>query len=175
MSYLQKTDRITVLLGFSLLIDVVLFDQLTKWLMIERQYIPLWEPWLSLMYMENRGIAFSLPLEGLPQQIITVVLILALVIALVRYKTWQHRWVHLSLMLIIGGAIGNAIDRLGRGYVVDFLQVGSFPVFNIADTCVTLGVLGILLYEMWLRPKASGPQTMSLQSHTPPSKEHEAS
>lgn len=141
----------TVIYGCALAVDVVLFDQVTKWLMIAERDVPLFPPFFSLTYAENRGIAFSLPLEGLLQQVITVGLIALLVVLVVRYRTWKHRWLHFSLMLVIGGAVGNAIDRLLRGYVVDFIAVGSFPIFNLADTAVCLGVAGAIFYELVLK------------------------
>lgn len=157
-------ERKTLLFGTAFIADIIFFDQITKWLMQEEQHIAIFDPWFGLHYAENKGIAFSMPLQGAPQQIVTVLLIALLIMIMIRYKTWQRRWLHVSLVLIIGGAIGNAVDRLWRGYVIDFIQVGTFPVFNLADTCVTLGVIGVIIYELAIRPRLNERQTM-----TPPS------
>lgn len=155
--------RRNIIFGFSLVIDVIILDQLTKWLMQTNGPIPLLGDWFRFAYTENKGIAFSLPLQGIFQQVVTVLLILFLLGVVLRYKTWQRTLLHFSLMAILGGAIGNAIDRLWRGYVIDFIQVGTFPVFNVADSFVTIGVLGILLYELWWKPRLSERQTTTSQ------------
>jgi signal peptidase II len=58
----------------------------------------------------------------------------------------------LALSLQMAGAAGNLIDRLYRGYVTDFVSVGRFPVFNVADSCITLGVV-VLLIGMWIEER----------------------
>lgn len=156
---LSSTQR-TIIFGASAVMDMIILDQVSKWLMIDARHVPLLGDWLSFTYAENKGIAFSMPLQGGAQQLVTIVLIVLLIGIVVRYKTWRQRWLHYSLMLILGGALGNAIDRIYRGYVVDFIQVGSFPVFNIADSCVTLGVVGVIIYELIIKPRLSEHQTM---------------
>jgi len=146
----------SIILGGSLALDIVLLDQVTKWLMIGTPPIDIWPPYVSLHYAENTGIAFSMPLEGLLQQTITVGLIALLVVLVIRYATWKKPFMHYAMMLVIGGAIGNAIDRLFRGYVIDFLQVGSFPIFNVADSAVCLGVAGVLVYELFMKHPKEG-------------------
>jgi len=60
----------------------------------------------------------------------------------------------LALTLQMAGAAGNLIDRLYRGYVTDFISVGRFPVFNVADSCITMGVV-VLLIGMWIEERRS--------------------
>jgi signal peptidase II len=57
-------------------------------------------------------------------------------------------WIRLSLGLQLGGALGNAVDRMTRGYVVDFVDIGFWPIFNLADLSIVLGV-AILAYYLW--------------------------
>lgn len=100
---------------------------------------------LDWMYVENRGAAFSI----LQNQrwffiAITVVLVGACVWYLV--KECKSKWLGIALTLVIGGGIGNLIDRIFRGFVVDFISVSFFPpVFNFADICVVVGGIALLL------------------------------
>jgi signal peptidase II len=71
----------------------------------------------------------------------------------------------LALALQLGGAVGNLVDRITEGYVTDFISVGMFPVFNIADASISIGV-ALLILAMWLKEREQ-------KSHnTPPSSEH---
>lgn len=94
----------------------------------------------------NQGIAFSLPLKG-----ILLVFVLALVMLTLVYFFYQHIrldnwWSVVVLSLLIGGASGNIIDRLRFGAVVDFIGVGSFPLFNLADSAITISALCLILF-----------------------------
>lgn len=60
--------------------------------------------------------------------------------------------IKLALMFELGGAVGNLIDRFNHGYVIDFVSVGNFPVFNVADSAITVGVI-ILLIGVWMQEK----------------------
>jgi signal peptidase II len=64
----------------------------------------------------------------------------------------QDWLIRLALMMELGGAIGNLVDRIQYGHVVDFVSVGRFPVFNIADACITVGVV-VLLIGVWVQEK----------------------
>lgn len=97
------------------------------------------------VYLENRGIAFSLPLTGVPLQIVTIFLIVLIMAAIIRFRVYQKKLLFLFLVMILAGAVGNAIDRLSLGYVIDFISIGTFPVFNIADSFVSIGAVGVIL------------------------------
>ncbi|MDY6086013.1 MAG: signal peptidase II [Peptoniphilaceae bacterium] len=101
---------------------------------------------LTFRYLENRGAAFGI-LQGNTTFFILIT-VLAAILLLVMMRRYRHMgWpLLLSLGLILGGAIGNGIDRLWLGYVVDFIQVDrvdfyQFPIFNVADIGVTVGVI----------------------------------
>jgi len=152
---------------------VVLVDQLTKRWILEyfltgrpKEAIPILGPYLELRYTENTGVAFSL-LEG---QTIKFILI-ALAIAAIGYLYWRTRetgslLLKASFGLVLGGAVGNLIDRFVRGFVVDFIhvqipQIGfNFAVFNVADCAISVGVV-LLAYLLWRsspqEPAAAGP------------------
>jgi signal peptidase II len=106
---------------------------------------PLFDDWFRLTYVRNSGVAFGLGAgRGLPFAAITLVA-LGLVVALAlspKSRTWPRS---IALGLIVGGAAGNLLDRMRWGSVIDFLDFGVrdnwFPVFNAADSCITIGVI----------------------------------
>lgn len=114
--------------------------------------IPLWKNVFHLTYVRNTGAAFSI-LSG--QRIFLILLpavVVAIIILYIILKKPQNKLLMLSFSLIISGGIGNLIDRIRLGYVVDFLDLCliNFPVFNIADIWVTLGAalfVGLLLFS----------------------------
>jgi signal peptidase II len=121
-------------------------DQLTKHLV--RADIPVGDqhkflPFINLVHVRNTGVAFSLFAGGG-----TVVLVLTLIAlaALVSYLVWRperpYLWVPTGML--IGGAIGNLIDRLAHGAVTDFIKFPFWPAFNVADISITLGVFALL-------------------------------
>ena len=128
---------------------VIAVDQLTKawvlrtWPEPHTGEIPIIDGWLALTYTQNTGVAFGL-FRGFPQ-FFTVTSIIIVGAALYWYVTRRpqpQRWLALCLGLIVGGALGNVIDRIRFGYVVDFIKTfdGRFPVFNVADSCIVVGI-----------------------------------
>lgn len=108
---------------------------------------------LSLLYVENRGAAFGILQDRRTFFILitTVVIVFLFVYILKHYKT--HSTVtNIAMLSILAGAIGNLIDRIRLGYVVDFIALKfgglmNFPVFNIADMCVVIGA-ALLMYKL---------------------------
>lgn len=113
--------------------------------------IPLIPGILQLTYVENRGAAFSL----LQNQIWLFVLLAAVVVGAIAYAFYknliQNTWGKISLLVICAGAVGNVIDRIVHRYVVDMIQVLfiDFPVFNIADIYITVGVTLFVIYYLF--------------------------
>lgn len=101
---------------------------------------------LAITNLRNDGAAWSI-LEG-QQWLFTVITIIALAVILYLFYRWrnQRAWLW-SLALILAGTIGNFIDRLQNGYVVDMFELlfVNFPVFNVADCCLTIGVVWLLI------------------------------
>ena len=132
----------------------LLIDQLTKsavsTLLAPGQSVPLIPSVLHLTYVQNTGAAFGL-LKGMTALFILLSLVVAVwIIVEVRSKPalpLSRLW---ALALVLGGAVGNLMDRVRHGYVVDFLDVRIWPVFNVADSAVTIGV-GLLLLPLLLR------------------------
>jgi signal peptidase II len=148
---------------------VVLLDQLTKLMVVAKfrlgeslQIIP---SYFNLTYIRNTGAAFGILAHSDPAFrvpfFIVVPLVALLAIAYV-FKKIPEKDVKLSLALslIVGGAIGNLIDRVALGYVVDFLLFHwqyryYFPAFNIADSAICVGV-GVLMLDLLTQQQASG-------------------
>lgn len=116
-----------------------------------QQYPVKWQPNVhsgtaGSGYLHNTGAAWSM-LEG-RQWFFAVITVIAIIV--VAYLMWKNRrsaWMMTGLSLIMAGAVGNFIDRLSQGYVVDMfaLRNVNFPVFNVADACLTVGVFIMLI------------------------------
>jgi signal peptidase II len=145
---------------YVLALFVILCDQLTKWLIVKKmEYGESIEVIGNLLYItshRNRGAAWGI-LEG--QMWFFYIITIAVVIGLIFYiqkMAKQSVGLGVSLGLMLGGAIGNFIDRVFRQEVVDFVHTYifsySFPIFNVADAALTIGV-GLLIIYMLLEEK----------------------
>ncbi len=92
----------------------------------------------GFQYAVNKGVAFSITFPGYLQNILITIALLALAWAAWHAKTLLNR---IAFGMILGGALANVADRMRDGFVTDFLQVGTFPIFNVADSCITIGVV----------------------------------
>jgi signal peptidase II len=112
--------------------------------------IDLVDGWLALEYTENRGAAFGM-LSGLAPVLAaaSIAILVGLVVLYVRQER-PPLWHTVAIGAVAGGALGNLFDRLRLGYVIDFVSVGPWPNFNVADSAITVGVL-ILIWG-WTRP-----------------------
>lgn len=96
---------------------------------------------LGFEYVQNTGAAFGI-LAGQPLLLaIFAVLASALFVAMMRTTLRAHPLVPIAVGLVLGGALGNLLDRIRLGYVVDFVAVGGFPRFNVADSAITIGLM----------------------------------
>lgn len=151
----------SLLCRVSLAIAAVLIvaDQITKWIILERvmvppRIIPVTD-FFNLVLVWNRGVSFGLFSDGDPsQRWILIGVALAVTTALTVWLWRADRWpVALALGLVIGGALGNVIDRLRFGAVADFLDfhVAGFhwPAFNLADSAITVGVVLLVLDSLF--------------------------
>ena len=132
---------------------IVAIDQATKYmvtsLMELGESILVINNFLYITYVRNPGAAFGmLPYKTLFFVIITAVVV-AFIIFYYRTLTDDHFWLRLGLAMQLGGAIGNLIDRLRGGYVIDFINFTVLPpVFNIADSAIVVGI-GIFIIAFW--------------------------
>jgi signal peptidase II len=142
-------------LAYGIAATALILDQLSKWWMIKVYMLPLrlstpvLGP-LSFTFVQNRGVSFGL-MQAEADLVRWGLTLFSVVVAVV-LGFWARRPERglnaLGLGLIIGGAVGNAIDRSRLGYVIDFIDVqrlGFFPwVFNVADSAITIGVIALL-------------------------------
>jgi signal peptidase II len=157
------TRRQALTFGFAIAAVTVVLDQITKWWVVARLMDPPRTieiaPFFNLVMVWNRGITFGL--FGNAQwgrwafAAVAVVIVAILISWLARTV---HRLVAVALGLVIGGAIGNVIDRVRWGAVADFLDFHAmgwhWPAFNVADSAIVVGV-GILLLEALFGRKES--------------------
>lgn len=148
-----------MLLFFLLMAGVILADQLTKILAL--QYLapvgsyPLWEDVLHLTYVENTGAAFGMLKDHRWVFLVISTVALGGMIVYMFLNKNRHPLEAVAVAFIVGGGIGNMIDRVARGFVVDFVDVKCIPfwkyIFNVADIFVCVGcglfILYVLLYE----------------------------
>ena len=165
---------------------IVALDQYTKWLV--RSNLSFAESWLPeqlqsllpymrIVYWHNTGAAFGLFQNGNVIFIILGFIVSGVIIYYYPQVSREDWWLKLALGLQLGGALGNLIDRLQYGHVTDFISVGSFPVWNVADSAITVGtcilLLGIYLKERKLAGQAKINQ--GTENSTPPNSQKEAS
>jgi len=138
----------------------IALDQWTKWLVrvnipFGGQWLPEGLMWLSpyarIVYWHNSGAAFGIFQNG--NMVFTVLAFVVIGAILFYYPQVEDDWtLKLAMGLQLGGAVGNLIDRLSMGKVTDFISIGAFPVFNIADASISVGV-AVLLLGVWLKER----------------------
>jgi signal peptidase II len=156
---------------------LIVLDQLVKHWITQNftpqgRSIPLVGDYLELIYVQNRGVAFSL-LEGRE----SLYVLIAVAIGVVVWLYWRSRdngslLLKMTFGLIIGGAVGNLIDRVRLGYVVDFIHfqipaIGfNFAVFNVADSGISVGVVLLIILLLFTHTSAAVPQDVSATAPT---------
>jgi len=164
------------LLGFGLIIDCIILDQLSKWLILEYVFKPKaggdtlvffeWItspfrlpvireeilPFFNLTMVWNEGISFGLFQSGNPWPLIIMASAIAIVFTIWLCRT--HKWMEIiPLSMVIGGAIGNIIDRLHFRAVADFLDFHiaghHYPAFNLADSFISIGIVMLVVYSLF--------------------------
>ncbi len=149
---------------------VVGLDQWTKWLVrtnlpFEATWLPAWleplRPYARIVHWNNSGAAFGSFQNG--NSVFTVLALVVIAAILYYYpRVEKDNWtLRLALGLQLGGAAGNLVDRLSMGKVTDFISIGHFPVFNIADSAISVGVV-VLLLGVWINE-----QRMKRKAETP--------
>jgi len=155
----QRIKDYLILIGVASV--VIALDQWTKWLVrtnIEfgAQWLPAALSWLSpyarIVNWSNSGAAFGMFQNG---NLVFTTLAIIVIGAIVYYypQVETEDWtLKLAMGLQLAGAAGNLIDRLKVGKVTDFISIGVFPVFNIADSSITVGVI-VLLLGVWIKER----------------------
>lgn len=149
-------------------LSIVALDQISKYIVrksIElHESIPVISGFFNLVHTRNRGMAFGI-LNRPGSDLGSYVLVTATLVAVVLLLFWfsrlkqKERILAPGLSLILGGAIGNLIDRIRLGEVIDFLDFDlvliHWPAFNVADSAITIGTFWVLLSLLFLRPQRS--------------------
>ena len=135
---MQKKDKILdkILL---LIPSLILIDQIVKYIFIDK--IILVKNFPIILFQKNTGVAFSL----LQNQNIFLVLVNLFIIFLLVYLYFKNINMRLGLILMISGALSNTLDRIFYGYIIDFINFGFWPVFNLADAFASVGLIIIVI------------------------------
>ena len=143
--------RKIILISILTLVIDILTKQLVLNYMLEHQSLTIIEHFFSITFAKNTGVAFSF-LEGQVPLIIIMTSIIILFILKYIKTTNPSKYETICYGLIIGGALGNLIDRLIYGYVIDFLDFNifgySFPIFNLADTAIVIGIFMLIILSL---------------------------
>jgi signal peptidase II len=140
---------------------ILITDQITKWAAetyltrLPEQSVPIVGDFFRLTYVANRGAAFGILQERTFFFVLVGVVVIGVIIASYRYFPVNGALLNMALGLQLGGAVGNLVDRVRYGYVVDFFDVGIWPVFNVADSAIVVGV-GILAFRLLRASDARG-------------------
>lgn len=134
---------------------VVCFDQLTKaWILSALPIGAEWPAggpltrWFAIHHIRNTGMAFGFGQGRGAMFLVIAILVAGMLLAWAASAPPHERLLRASLGLIAGGAIGNAIDRMRFGDVVDFFDFRFFPIFNVADSAISVGVV-LLAWHAW--------------------------
>ena len=139
---MKNKKALLIILG----IFIFLLDQITKAILIGKN-ITIIPNILNFTYTENTGVAFGIGSSNLILIIIVNIVVLGIIIKFIKERKEQVNFsILISLILILSGGIGNLIDRIVRGYVIDFIDVNlfNFPNFNIADISISIGIISLI-------------------------------
>lgn len=138
---------------------IIILDQWTKAIVrMNLEFGDVWSPfeWLTpyarIVHWFNTGVAFGM-FQDRNLLFSILVFLISLSILIFYPKLTEDDWfLRIALSLQLGGSVGNLIDRLTVGHVTDFISVGNFPVFNIADSCITVGAI-IMIIGLWVEER----------------------
>lgn len=138
---------------------IVLIDRITKYyagLKLMEKAITIIPKCFELTYLENQGAAFGIFKNKKILLIGATIAIVAFMIYYLLKNRDMNKWMKLSFILIISGAIGNLADRISKGFVVDFFhfylgKVFDFPVFNVADICIVCGTILLAVILLFIK------------------------
>ncbi len=135
---------------------VIIVDQLSKQLIVHSlalgESVSVIPNFLDFTYVLNDGASFSI-LQGQRWIFIAItVIVLVLVLISLRYIPKEMKLFRIFIALFVGGMLGNFIDRLYLGAVIDFADLGWFPIFNVADSCICVSVVAICIMLLFGKP-----------------------
>ena len=151
---MNEKRPVNLLPNIFLILSIVALDQVTKLAILGRDVVDIYPEmeitsFLNLVLVQNKGISFGLFSRYEVGWLISILTIGIVVVLFIWMRKLERAILALPFSLIIGGAIGNLIDRLNYGFVVDFIDFHFFgwhwPAFNIADSAITVGVIFLLI------------------------------
>ena len=149
---------LAVLLGSA--VAVFALDHLTKWLVVRDialgQEVPASGP-ITLHHIENRGAAFGL-FPGLQALFLAVAVAVSIYILVVGHRAGTRPITRVSFGAVLGGAAANAVDRFRQGYVVDFVDLHRWPIFNVAEAAIVVGII-VTAFTLGTRPAPGAAET----------------
>jgi signal peptidase II len=145
-----------ILIVYFLIAGIIVLDQLTK-ILIQRNFalhesLEVIENVFHITFVPNYGAAFGILKDKTFFFILTSLIVIISFLFYLKYVPKEKKVLRYALVLQIGGAVGNLIDRIRLGYVIDFLDFRVWPVFNVADMAIVFGV-GLLIYQILLIPE----------------------
>ena len=145
---------------------VLALDQFTKVLVVSNlgvgETFPATAEFIRVAYVRNYGTIFGLFQNAGNDIFLWVAATVTIGITAVYIFSVRAHWLYrLGLGLIVGGALGNVIDRIRYGFVVDFISVGAFPIFNIADSAINVGAGLLILYLLFFSKKKTSSPSMA--------------
>ena len=147
---MKKPDSLRLLFFFFSIMVIIMIDIASKLFMselLEEKTISVLGEYIKLTLFYNSGVAFSLPIQGIILQVLTILIIVSILYYYFRYE-WKKRSLLLDLgyIAILGGALSHAYERIMAWEVVDFIQVKYFAVLNLADIFISVWALCIIIY-----------------------------
>jgi signal peptidase II len=139
---------------------ILIADQVTKALVVANldvgQQVPVVGDLVMIWHVQNRGAAFSLFQGALPLMYLVTVLALGMLVYFYRAFADRGLWLQVLLGVILGGVIGNFVDRVRLGYVTDWLSMGigdlRWPTYNVADASMFCGIGALVIYLTFFEP-----------------------
>jgi signal peptidase II len=147
---------------------IIVIDQATKAFIVDwlkpQGSVSIIGDLLRLTFVTNSGVAFGM-LTGIPYVLtVPIVILIGVIVYYLVITLGRSFLLTLALSLELGGALGNLIDRIRLGYVVDFVKFPYWPAFNVADSCVVIGAIGLAFVLLWQDRQQQAVDTDTSQS-----------
>jgi len=143
-TYKNSTSLIFLSLLFTIFFSIDLFS---KYLIVNSSKLPFKiTSFFQLVFEKNTGIAFSIQLPVNSLLLVNFILILVIVVFILLKINFKKPLSLLIISLLLAGACGNFYDRLFYGYVIDFISIGNFPIFNFADAFISVSIFILIIF-----------------------------
>lgn len=160
-----------MLLAFIIAAVAVILDQISKFIVVESIALyetkPFINGFMSFYHTRNTGAAFSMLSNQRWVFMVVSFIVMGLIIYILAKEQHRHIFLNITLGMVLGGGIGNMIDRIRLGYVVDFFHTDfvDFAVFNVADCFITVGAILLGVYILFIDPRVEKRLQAEKQAH----------